>query len=548
MIVNTKYTKTFVSDSLTREKYNELHTYAVYLRDYKNKLSELVSSNLLFFLDMKKLEFLKYIRNNFEIKINSNFDSHAIIDVFNAYENKFEALVNKLSFEKVDFQGFDFYKRKTKNHNKGDFKKVITKKSKTPLSICLTYLARYGNESIVDYIKSQLGKDSKKDDFYQSIIHLIDKFGFERLLTLALSKRERTIKRYNSPIIFKSLTFRGRSRKKLIIDYNKNYNSCINAFVSLSWDGRKTMDIPVKFAKNYHGRIVQYKKSNPDYEYCLTFNEKTHQVKVNICKDGERYIPTVNETDNIVGIDVNVKHNLFTLSDGTTYDYNRDLVNDYSKCCKELDRLKQDKSYTIGKRRQWKFDTLKHKMVKRQEKLISTMCKTLQSQGVRHIVMENLDNGFGKSFVKDTNNEDINFNRIVKFLRISSLKQMVEHIARNYDIAVSTVHSSYTSKMCPICGCIEDENRPSQEEFCCVECGYEDNADINAAVNIKNRVSEAVLRQSLLKQLDNGAYEPKRMKRDKVKEVLLSFRRNQLPLAIDSECKQNCSMNTFDYV
>ena len=33
-----------------------------------------------------------------------------------------------------------------------------------------------------------------------------------------------------------------------------------------------------------------------------------------------------------------------------------------------------------------------------------------------------------------------------------------------------------------------------------------------------------VLRESLLKQLDNGAFEPKKLKREKVKEVLLSFR------------------------
>ena len=525
MIVNSKYTKTFVSDSLTREKYNELRDYAVYLRDYKNKLSELVSSNLLFFLDMKKFEFVTYMRSYVD-KVNSNFDKHCIEDVFTTYQNKFEAITHKLTFEKVVFQGFDFYKRKTKNHNKGDFKKVITKKSKTPLSICLTYLARYGNENSVEYINSQLGKDPKKDDFYKNILRCIDKFGFERLLDLTLRKRERIIERYNKPIEFKSLTFRGRSRKKLLVDYNSNYNSVIKAFVSLSWEGRKSMDIPVKFAKDYHGKMLDFRKKSNDYEYCLTFDEKNKQVKVNICKDGERYIPTINESDSIVGIDVNVKHNLFTLSDGTTYDYDRKLVNNYSRYCKELDRLKEDKSYVIGKRRQWKFDTLKYKMIKRQEQLISTMCKTLQSQGVRHIAMENLDNGFGKSFVKDTNNEGLNFNRVVKFLGISSLKQTVEHIARKYDIAVSTVQSSYTSKMCPICGCIEDENRPSQEEFCCIECGYENNADVNAAVNIKNRVEEAVLRQSLLKQLGNGAYEPKRIKRDKVKEVLLSYRTN----------------------
>ena len=49
----------------------------------------------------------------------------------------------------------------------------------------------------------------------------------------------------------------------------------------------------------------------------------------------------------------------------------------------------------------------------------------------------------------------------------------------------------------------------------------------------------------LLKQLDNGAYEPKNLKREKVKEVLLSFRRNLQK--VGSECIE-CGMTTFDYV
>jgi putative transposase len=142
--------------------------------------------------------------------------------------------------------------------------------------------------------------------------------------------------------------------------------------------------------------------------------------------------------------------------------------------------------------------------------------------------MEDLNNGFGKCYVKDSNNENINYNRKVKFIGISSLKQEVEHIARKYNIAVSTVHASYTSKMCPICGCIENDNRPNQETFECVECDHKDNADVNAAINIRNRVLVTVLRDSLLKQLDNGAYKPIPMSRDKVKDALLSYRSSEL--------------------
>lgn len=91
-------------------------------------------------------------------------------------------------------------------------------------------------------------------------------------------------------------------------------------------------------------------------------------------------------------------------------------------------------------------------------------------------------------------------------------------------MSITGVHSNYTSKMCPICGCIDDGNRTTQEDFRCVECGHEDNADHNAAVNIRNRVGTTVLCKRLLKQLGNGAYEPRKMSKDKVKDVLLSYR------------------------
>ena len=402
---------------------------------------------------------------------------------------------------------------------------MVNEHKSTRLSICLSYLARYGNENTVEYIQSQVSAcDEKKKEYYQSILACITKFGFARLMALAMQKRTHAIAKYSTrPIGFKSLTFSGRSRKKKILDWNKNYNSEINAFVSLSGFSRKSMDIPVRFAKDYHGSMRDYFKANPDYEYIIVFNERKKSVSVNLCKDGERFLPEAG--DNLIGIDVNCKHNLFSLSNETTYDYDRQLVKDYCKLALEVDdRKKSDKEYRPGKRTQWKLSTLKRKMIKSEQNLIASMCKQLAAEGWNHIVMEDLDNGFGKCYVGDKDNEDINYNRKVKFLGLSSLKNEVEHIARNYGIALSTVQASYTSKMCPVCGCIEDENRPEQETFCCVECGHSANADFNAAVNIRDRVLVTVLREPLLKQLDNGAYEPKKLKREKVKEVLLSYR------------------------
>lgn len=545
MIIQSKYTKIFHSNGLTRQKYDELHDFAVLIQNHKNTVSQYVNDNLLHFLEYNKFQFIKEMREHFKDVIPSSFDAQLYTQVFTCYQNKFDAIQRKLLFETITFKGFEFYKRDTKKHKKGDLKKVIIDKKQTPLSNCLTYLARYGNENTINYISSNISKcDEKKREFYNNILRCCNKFGFERLLNLALSKRKRIVKHYSEhPIEFKSLTFSGRCRKKRIIDYNSRFGSKINSFISLSGIGRKSFDIPVTFNKGWHGNMKDYRKKNNDYEYTLTFNEKNHQVNIHLCKDGERYIPQVHgET---IGIDVNCKHNLFSLSDETTYDYDRKFVNDFCRLSLEIDKRKEDKAYVIGKRKQQKLDTLKSKIVKSEQQLIADMCKTLQSQGVGHIVMEDLDNEFGKCYVKDKDNEDINYSRKVKLLGLSSLKQEVEHIARKYDIAVSTVQASYTSKMCPVCGCIEDGNRPNQEKFECVECGHKDNADFNAAKNIRNRVLVTVLRESLLKQLDNGAFEPKKLKREKVKGVLLSFRRSLVKQG--SECTES-SLTTFDYV
>ena len=528
MIVDSKYAKIFHSDMLTRSKYDELYNVAVNLRDFKNEVSKLVNDNLLYYLEFSCLSFVTEMRKTFPDKISSCFDKQIYVQVFTNYQNKFESILRKIQFQKIIFKGFELYKRNTKDHKKDDLKNILFDRTQNDLTICLSYLARYGNLNMLEYLQKKIDelkdkKDIKQKQFYQNILNRCNKFGFDRLFKLALSRRNRTIKHYSEyPIEYKSLTFSGRSRKQRIIEFNKNYNSEINAFVSLSWFSKKSFDIPVKYSKDYHGRMKNYRKSSNDYEYTVKFDENRKQVSIIYVKDGERYIPEAK--NEIIGIDVNSKHNLLSLSNGENYDFDRKLLEDFCELSLKIDELKsKNKNYEIGKRKQRKLDTLKNKINKYEENLIASVCKHISEEGYHHVVMENLDNSFGKNFVKDEN--DVNYNRRIKFLGLSSIKDKFEHIGRKYDIAVSLVHPCYTSKQCHICGCIDDNNRKTQEVFKCVRCGHESNADFNAALNIKNRVSVTVL-QKLLKQSDNGTFRPKPLKRAKVKEVLLSCRNN----------------------
>ena len=64
------------------------------------------------------------------------------------------------------------------------------------------------------------------------------------------------------------------------------------------------------------------------------------------------------------------------------------------------------------------------------------------------------------------------------------LQQYIEYKAEREGIKVRYIDPAYTSQTCARCGHVDKENRQTQEKFICTECGFELNADHNAAINI----------------------------------------------------------------
>ena len=85
-------------------------------------------------------------------------------------------------------------------------------------------------------------------------------------------------------------------------------------------------------------------------------------------------------------------------------------------------------------------------------------------------------------------------NRENRSLGWYQLRQML-----SYKSLMVAVNPAYTSQKCSKCGHTSRGNRISQSEFVCCSCGYEMNADINAAMNILERglsvVGTAVVRR-----------------------------------------------------
>ena len=529
---SSRYSRSFYSDGLTDKKYQEIYTLAISVRDAKNKISGIVNQDLFKYLEMSKIDFQKTMLPYIKDEISSHFTKRLCDDVYTAYQNKFNNVKRRLKFQHISDYHFNYYKRsgRTRNgreYHSGDFKSITIKHDDTPLSITLTYLARYGYFGIVDYLLEKFINETnqEKEKFYVTILDTIYKFGFTRLFALAMSKRTRIIERYSkNPIEFKSLSFRGRSRlREDIVSVNENRKSSINSFANISWylKDRKKMTIPMKYSKDFHGELKRYTNgTDTSYTICL---EENNQVRMVLSYENEREFPEAR--DRIIGIDVNSKHNLMTCSNGYEIDFDRELVETLSRELKKIDELKKrNSSYEIGKRKQHKIDHLNRELQSKIREEIALLCKRLKARHYHHAVFEDLDNQFGSTFAKDEN--DLNYNRRLKILHLGDLKNEFEHIARKYEIAVSLVQSYYTSQTCPKCGCIDKENRKDQEHFECVDCGYTVNADLNASRNIRNRVADAVLQRELLKKDSKGfsTYIPKVNSKEKTLEVLEKFR------------------------
>lgn len=71
----------------------------------------------------------------------------------------------------------------------------------------------------------------------------------------------------------------------------------------------------------------------------------------------------------------------------------------------------------------------------------------------------------------------------------AQLRQFISYKARRAGVPVTAVEPRNTSRTCSACGHVDAANRRSQAEFCCVVCGHQAPADVNAAINISHRAA-----------------------------------------------------------
>lgn len=147
------------------------------------------------------------------------------------------------------------------------------------------------------------------------------------------------------------------------------------------------------------------------------------------------------------------------------------------------------------------------------EDFLHNLSKELVAEAVEHdcsaIAFERL-NGIRKRMPRAKKFHTWAFNQLFEY---------VEYKAEAVGIGVTQVPPQYTSQRCSRCGYTARNNRPTQADFSCRECGYEVHADYNAAKNVgfkhvrsgQKRPTGRANRQLALKQgalSANGEFSP----------------------------------------
>ena len=118
-------------------------------------------------------------------------------------------------------------------------------------------------------------------------------------------------------------------------------------------------------------------------------------------------------------------------------------------------------------------------------KLTTQISKDLSDEGVEVLVLENLK-GLRKSASRKLGtSKGKKLNYIINSMSYGMFQDFLEYKCLDLEIKVEKIQPAYTSKTCSKC-LSRKTQRPKQEQFVCLDCNYQLDADLNGSRNIEN--------------------------------------------------------------
>jgi putative transposase len=202
-----------------------------------------------------------------------------------------------------------------------------------------------------------------------------------------------------------------------------------------------------------------------------------------------------------IGIDLGVKRTVTTSND--VYFGDSELSNEislYKDSLNELRRLSRILSKKRENNKNYKESNKYKRLLNKMNKLHTSISnrrnsiqhkitsKLINIEDVDTYILEDLNiKNMTKRSAKGLSNKKSGLNRSMLDVGLGEITRQLAYKADWCGKNVEVVDAKYTSQRCNSCGHIEKENRKNQSDFECTKCGHKDNADLNAAKNIKDK-------------------------------------------------------------
>src|SRR6266496_722219 len=247
---------------------------------------------------------------------------------------------------------------------------------------------------------------------------------------------------------------------------------------------RQPIRVPVKLA-GYHRAVLAGKSINSS----VTLNRRADGWWLTLSYEEKIAVQTEPDAP-VIGLDVGIA-NLVTSSDGKHYGTFHGKLRERQKRDREKRRRKAKLRACLKKKGVEKLPSTSSKSGQRlrrhvRQEINRAVNVCLDEHPDAHIAYEHLSVASMKFKARAMN----------AYLRASNLARIPEKIAwetAKRGMSATKVKSAYSSQECSICHCVERKNRPDQQTFCCVICQFTTHADLNAAVNIEQRVGDTML-------------------------------------------------------
>jgi hypothetical protein len=264
------------------------------------------------------------------------------------------------------------------------------------------------------------------------------------------------------------------------------HNSTFDYWLTISTlQFRKPLLVPVKLA-DYHREVFAGQTINSS----VTLNKRDTGWWLTLSYTEAVAVQTEPDAP-VIGVDVGVA-NFITTSDGKHYGTFHGKLRERQKRDRQKRRRKAKLRQCLEKKGVKKLPSTRSKSgqrltrhVKQEINRAVNQCFT-EHEGAQ-LAYEQLSVASMKHKARAMN----------AYLRASNLAYISEQIAWNAakrGVRATRVKSAYTSQECSVCHYVDRANRPDQQTFCCVVCGYSAHADLNAAINIEHRWGDKELR------------------------------------------------------